>query len=143
MFPINDFSELYTHVLAYIYDEIEAYDRYVREYHLHKKDVEIIDHGILGGVKTFDRLVKKIGKDSKTDHPEGKKDILAKQLVFAKISCLTIAQHNIFKSPDTKYDLKYGDELRRLHSTSDFKINMETPLLMLLFLFSFVEKHIS
>ena len=127
--PIRDFSLGHQHILAYTYDEIMTYDRYARDYHAgNNSDKEKVDHGILGGVKIFDRLAKRIRKDV----PEARADSTEKRLCFAKIACLTIAQHNIFKSSSAESDLRYGDALKKLHSTSDFRINMDTPLLLLL-----------
>ena len=54
------------------------------------------------------------------------------ELLVIKASCLTIAQHNIFKSASIEDDIRYGDSLRKLHSTSEFVINSSTPLLFLL-----------
>ena len=123
--PIRDFSIRYPHVLAYNYEEIKAYDRYARSFHENRpKDTERVDHGILAGVKIFDRLVRGIGKN-----PEAGQ---GNRLLKAKMACLTIAQHNIFKSSSFDSDSKYGDQLKKLHSTSDFRINMDTPLLLLL-----------
>lgn len=127
---LQDFSRLHPHILAYTYDEIKNYDRYARSYHAkYPNDTEKVDHGILGGMKIFDRLVKRIGV-------EVSKDVITsstqKRLLCIKIACLTIAQHNIFKSSSVENDKNYGIDLRKLHSTSDFKISMDTPLLLLL-----------
>lgn len=126
--PIKGFSLGHQHILAYTYDEIMAYDRYARDYHAGNNDKEKVDHGILSGVKIFDRLVKRIKKDVSETHA----DYAEKRLCFAKIACLTIAQHNIFKSSSAESDLRYGDALKKLYSTSDFRISMDTPLLLLL-----------
>ena len=127
---LQDFSRLYPHILAYSYDEIKSYDKYARSYHAkYLSDTEKVDHGILGGMKIFDRLVKRIGAEA------SKKAITSstqKRLLSIKIACLTIAQHNIFKSNSVESDKNYGIDLRKLHSTSGFKISMDTPLLLLL-----------
>ncbi len=122
--PLKNFSIAHPHILAYTYDEIMAYDQYSRLYHKCSDDTERVDHGILGGIKIFDRLVREISKDATSIREE--------RLLFAKIACLTIAQHNIFKSNSKNSDLKYGDALRKLHSNSEFRISMDTPLLLLL-----------
>lgn len=111
-------------MLAYTYDEIRAYDAYAREFHKGRHDTEMVDHGILSGALIFDRLAKGIRKDAPND--------AVKRLRFTKTACLTIAQHNIFKSPNIETDKKYGDTLQKLHSTSDFRISLDTPLLLLL-----------
>ncbi|MCI5773698.1 MAG: hypothetical protein MR210_03965 [Erysipelotrichaceae bacterium] len=117
-------------VLAHSYDQIEKYDRYIRQFHENNNDVEIVDHGILGGVLTFDKLVNNFFKtESKSD-----------DLIEIKESCLAIAQHNIFKSSSENYDnlyLEYG--LDHLISTSKFKINDTTPLLYFLCLVDTIE----
>lgn len=123
--PIRDFSIRYPHVLAYNYEEIKAYDRYARFFHKGRpKDTEQVDHGILAGVKIFDRLAREISKNQEAGQDN--------RLLNAKIACLTIAQHNIFKSSSSKSDSQYGDQIKKLHSTSDFRISMDTPLLLLL-----------
>ena len=127
---LQDFSRLHPHILAYTYDEIKAYDQYARRYHAeHPNDTEKVDHGILSGMKIFDRLIKRI------DAEVSESAIITsaqKRLLHAKIACLTIAQHNIFKSNNITNDKKYGIALRKLYSTSDFRISMDTPLLLLL-----------
>lgn len=122
--PIRNFSLRYPRALAYSYEEINAYDQYIRRYHEKNEDIEKIDHGILGGVKIFNRIVKRIEKDKKAQ----KRD----DLLFAKFACLTIAQHNIFKSKDKEQDEEYGVELKKLHSNSNFRVSMRTSLLLLL-----------
>lgn len=122
---IQDFSLRYPHVLAYSYDEIKAYDRYARLYHSeHMNDTEKLDHGILSGMLIFDRLAKNIKKDPSASQGE--------RLLYAKIACLTIAQHNIYKSSNPTSDTIYGDDLVKIHSTSNFRISNDTPLLLLL-----------
>lgn len=123
--PIRDFSIRHPHVLAYDYEEIKAYDRYARLFHEGRpKDTERVDHGILAGIKVFDRLAKGISKNQEADQDD--------RLLKAKIACLTIAQHNIFKSSSVERDSEYGEALKKLHSTSDFRVSMDTPLLLLL-----------
>ena len=130
--PIQDFSQRHPSVLAYTYDEIKAYDRYARGYHAkNDNDTERVDHGILSGVKIFERLAKEIRKVALTELTINA-DYIEKRLRYAKIACLTIAQHNIFKSSNKDKDVEYGDALIKLHSTSSFRISRETPLLLLL-----------
>ncbi len=125
-----DFSMKAKAAKAYSYNEIEAYDRYSRRYHTKiadskkaegKLENERIDHGILGGVLTFDRLLKK--KEKTFDQTD---------LYMIKTGCLTIAQHNIFKSCDENTDLEYGPELKRLYSNSQIVIGKNKPLLLFL-----------
>lgn len=99
---------------------------------LHKIDTkEKVDHGILGGRLSFDRLIKKYIKKQKEDIEE---------LKTIKEACLAIAQHNIFKSSNKNNDklyISYG--LQHLTSDSKFRINNNTPLLYFLSLIDTVE----
>lgn len=128
-----DYARTHSETLAYTYKEIEAYDVYARKF-LHPRfpgDHELLDHGILGGVKIFDRLVRRQVKRRKDDEDYSSKEY-EQDLLNAKASCLTIAQHNIFKSSSTSDDVKYGPELTKLHSPSNFVISINTPLLLLM-----------
>ena len=126
---LNDFSKKYSSFFAYSYDEIEAYDRYARQYHALAQDKEKVDHGILGGVYFFNRKVKYLNT---TESSIG-------DYLLTKGASLTIAQHNIFKSNNKERDKKYPNELRKLYSTSDFVIDQKTPALLLLSLVDTVE----
>lgn len=119
---LQKFSVYHSDVLAYTYDEIEKYDMCSRQ--RRKDSLERVDHGILGGIRVFDELIKKVLKREPL--------INKSELLTIKASCLTIAQHNIFKSESIEDDMRYGDSLRKLHSTSEFVINNSTPLLFLL-----------
>ena len=119
---LEQFSIYYRDVLAYTYDEIENYDTCSRQW---RKDLaERVDHGILGGIHTFDQLIKRALKN---EMPINRNELLA-----IKACCLTIAQHNIFKSESKERDAEYGSSLKKLHSTSEFVINSSTPLLLML-----------
>lgn len=119
------------HTMAYTYDEIRRYDQYARDYHSREEGQERIDHGILGGQILFDELIKRYvstGKISEFDWLQ------------LRCSALTIAQHNIFKSPSAKDDEHYRKfSLDRLLSKSAFRISSATPLLLLLSLVDTVE----
>lgn len=119
---LSDYSLHYQAGLAYTYDEIEAYDEYARKWHQQQNDEEKVDHGILGGVRIFHRLVSR-AKKVPTNETE---------LIIIKTSCLAIAQHNIFKSSSRKDDKKYGERLKKLYFESDFVIGNNTQLLFLL-----------
>lgn len=130
---LNGFRKKHEEAFAYEYEEIEAYDAWARRYHARNQadekkkkteNSELVDHGILGGVFVFDNLVRRALRLKRRSFDD--------ELFLAKISCLTISQHNIFKSPDAKRDVEYGDTLKKIHSTSDFVINQSTPLLLLL-----------
>jgi len=108
--------------LAYTYDEIEAYDEYARIFHQNTEGKEKVDHGILGGVRIFQRLLSRAEKQ----HAQ------KVELITIKTSCLAIAQHNIFKSPSIEKDKEYGKRLKKLYYDSNFVICDDTPLLFLL-----------
>lgn len=123
---IEDLQILKERVMAYTLEEIQAYERYARTYHAQKgkeKQDEMIDHGIFGGVKVYAKLKGKYGNTKRL-----------------KSICLTIAQHNIFRSGDSRTDEKYEEAgLQKLCSTSDFRIDEKTPLLLFLCLVDTLE----
>ena len=128
---LNDYSVKNKNALAYSYVEIEAYDAYARTYHAEQKPkhlegekYELVDHGILGGVFKFDDLIRKLLRNNYLFNEN--------ELFSIKTACLTIAQHNIFKSPSSSRDAKYGVVLRKLYHDSEFVISKTTPLLLLL-----------
>ncbi len=108
--------------LAYTYGEIEAYDEYARLFHQNTEGKEKVDHGILGGVRIFQRLLSRAEKQH----------VQKVELITIKTSCLAIAQHNIFKSPSIEKDKEYGKRLKKLYHDSNFVICEDTPLLFLL-----------
>ncbi len=128
--PLKEFSHQHSAALAYDYSEIEEYDSYARQYHAarekeeRKKRIERVDHGILGGIFKFDDLVKKASYLSRNH--------VNNELLLAKTACITIAQHNIFKSNDPSEDTKYGPKPKKLYYDSPFVIDKTTPLLLLL-----------
>lgn len=124
------FSELHRGLFAHTYDQILSYDQYARNYHAQKKhSEERLDHGILGGVAVFNDLVRKALKVQI-------KDV---ELKLAKACCLTIAQHNIFKSNSAERDKAYPAELSYLYHDSSFRIRKHTPLLLFLCLVDTLE----
>lgn len=128
LYGLRDFSFTAKDVFAYTYEEILAYDRYSRKFHLYKNDIEKVDHGILGGVSTFSKLSRKVVKNN-----------ALYELNDIKTICLIIAQHNIYKSDSPKSDKNYSSELDKLKSYSDFKISIDTPLLLFLSLVDTIE----
>ncbi len=120
---LRQFSTCHEDALAYTYDEIEEYDKCSRRWGWRQRSEEKVDHGILGGVRIFDRLVKRAIKEF---------PINSKELIAIKTSCLTIAQHNIFKSESKETDNYYGDTLTKLYYASPFVIDNCAPLLLLL-----------
>lgn len=133
MKPVCGFSEKYPAAMAFSYGEILAYDKYSRKYLKSvytknpQKNRERIDHGILGGVLIFERLIKALLKENASVQAKE-----AKEMIAAKASCITIAQHNIYWSSSSEQDIQYGKELQKLHHNSAFRITRDTPLLLLL-----------
>lgn len=127
---VANFSNRYPKVLAHTYDHILSYDSYARNYHASKIDgAEKVDHGILGGIMVFNDLVRKSLRTTKFDG----------ELPMIKACCLTIAQHNIFKSGSAASDKLYPSDLSYLHHDSDFRIGKDTPLLLFLCLVDTLE----
>lgn len=132
MGSINNFFRNYSHVFAHNYEQILNYNRYIRTHKTWDPPHEKNDHGILGGLDMFDHLTRNM--QNMNDHDR------AQELALIKACCLTVAQHNIFKSPDANYDEYYKEfYLDRLFSTSDFRITRETPLLLFLCLVDTIE----
>lgn len=129
------FEKEYPNVQAYSVNEILSYDKYVRIFHSKCEGEEKIDHGILGGVITYDGLIREVMKKStKID------ELKNKEILIAKAACLSIAQHNIFKSDNSKTDKLYPDNLlHKLSCYSDFRIGKKTPLLLLLSIVDTIE----
>ncbi len=127
---LDEYDNKYPNSLAYTYQEINGYDRYARLYHKNDSDGRRLDHGILGGMLLFNTLINKHIKS-----PQNSIDPL-----IIKTSSLAIAQHNIFKSSGEKSDKKYIDHgLARLVSTSNFVIEQNCALLLLLSLVDTIE----
>lgn len=125
LMPLGEFSEFRQHCTAYTYDEIRSYDDYARRFNSdnrikHPDHTEAVDHGILGGIIAFNRLIKK-----------NKRIATKEQLFLIKTAALTIAQHNIFKSESEETDKEYPEELlKKLGHDSSFRIRKDTPLLL-------------
>ena len=114
---LNDFSKKYSQYFAYTYEEIESYDQYARNYHSkNPDDVEKVDHGILGGVYLFNQKIGRCIKDSKP----------AADYIITKAAAITVAQHNLYKSPNEKIDKFYPADLKKLHSTSTFRSRQQS-----------------
>lgn len=130
LFCLNDFAKFHSSFFAHSYDQIASYDQYAREYHAREKDnFERLDHGILGGILVFNDLVRKALKTQKYDM----------DFLLAKACCITIAQHNIFKSNSAAKDKAYPTDLSYLYHDSPFRINIDTPLLLFLCLVDTLE----
>ncbi len=118
-------------ILAYTYDEIKNYAEYKSKYYCENRSKdgdEKVDHGILGGCIVYRDYMRK--KQKIKEHVDDD---------LTKAFCLTIAQHNIFKSKSETDEVYKQYNLQRLTSSSDFKISWDTPLLLLLSLVDTVE----
>ena len=132
MSSITNFSDNYPKVFAYNYEEILAYNDYIRQYKTWDPPHERNDHGILGGVNMFNHLTRNMDNLTPLDREH--------ELTLIKACCLTVAQHNIFKSSSTTSDQHYSEfKLDRLLSISNFRITQETPLLLFLCLVDTIE----
>lgn len=130
LFCLNDFAKFHSSFFAHSYEQIASYDQYAREYHAREKDnIERLDHGILGAILVFNDLVRKALKTQKYDM----------DFLLAKACCITIAQHNIFKSNSAARDKAYPTDLSYLYHNSAFRININTPLLLFLCLVDTLE----
>lgn len=128
MGSINNFRQNYPMVFAHEYEQILAYNGYIRKYKNWDPPYEKNDHGILGGVNMFNHLTHNM------------QNMNAQELALIKACCLTVAQHNIFKSGGHKYDRYYSEfGLDHLLSTSGFRITQDTPLLLFLCLVDTIE----
>lgn len=130
LYCLNDFAINHSCFFAHSYDQITCYDQYARGYHSRKKgSIERLDHGILGGILVFNDLVRKALKAKKNDI----------DFLLAKACCISIAQHNIFKSSSSAKDKEYPNELSYLYHDSPFRIQEDTPLLLFLCLVDTLE----
>lgn len=132
MTSIQNFAEDDPRAFAHKYEHICAYNGYIRKYKNWDPPHEKNDHGILGGVDMFNHLTRNIDKLNARDR--------AQELALIKACCLTVAQHNIFKSGDHESDRHYSEfGLDYLHSTNDFRITQDTPPLLFLCLVDTIE----
>jgi hypothetical protein len=132
MASIQNFTEDYPRVFAHNYEQILAYNDYIRQYKDWDPPHEVNDHGILGGVDMFNHLTRNMQDMEARDR--------AQELALIKACCLTVAQHNIFKSTSEGSDTFYKKlKLYHLLTTSNFRITRETPLLLFLCLVDTIE----
>lgn len=133
---LDNFCNNYPNSIVYTYQEIENYDNYARDYHKDNNDGRRLDHGILGGIILFSRLIGRHIKNTE-ESKSSQNDI---DTIIIKASALTIAQHNIYKSNKKDTDIIYMDKkLNRLLSTSDLVIDKNHALLLLLSLVDTIE----
>lgn len=138
MTSVDNFSKNYPKVLAHTYGQIYSYNTYIQTYKNWPPAGEANDHGVLGGIAKFNDLAPKMCSLPKDDRD--------KELPLIKACCLTVAQHNIFKSSgfDKYSGIDYDDlyqhfDLHHLLSTAGFRITNKTPLLLFLCLVDTIE----
>lgn len=133
-------------VLKNNYEQIGAYYEYARQYHKDNGHAdELVDHGILGGILMYNRAVKYIienhcnntARDNSTSYCNMQPYL--DDVVHYKASCLTICQHNIFKSEDSRSDEQYGEQLNHLWHKGGYFIDKRHPLLLFLSLIDTIE----
>lgn len=127
---LNDWSILHPEDLAYTYAVIENYFEYSKKLHDKLQDKEKVDHGILGGVLIFDRLVGKWNNSVQHD---------TKELLNIKKISLAIAQHNIFRIGKCYRPLADGFNLESIYKENPFRIDKTKPWLLFLSLIDTVE----
>lgn len=141
---LNNFSRKFKRVFKNTYQQISNYYKYSIYYHSFKEDdEEKCDHGVLGAILIYDRVAKKLKNANNIveySTSDMNRNPSYKDILFYKAACLTIAQHNIFKSMDLKSDEIYKNyNLYHLLSNSDYCIGVDTPLLALLSLVDTIE----
>lgn len=135
---VRNYSMYHGRVLKLSYKEIERYNDYARKYHECKNDkFEKNDHGIIGGVEAFEKQAKSyIERFLNNEIPCR---VYKKNILYYKTACLTVCQHNIYKSKKES-DEKYKQyELDSLLSSSGYSVGIDTPLLALLSLVDTIE----
>ena len=139
------FEQQYPKVLKNSYQNIKDYYVYSQKYHLKEDSDEKSDHGILGGVLLYDRFLRKNCEDikninaSKLSFSGILNELSYRDVLYYKASCLTICQHNIFKSDGPSSDLSYGNKLSHLFHNGGYFIGRNHPLLLLLSLVDTIE----
>lgn len=124
---------------------IDYYD-YARRFHKEREDYEIVDHGILGGLLIYDRIINQILEDNPMianylydSNNYCDSGVYFNNVASYKAGCLTICQHNFFKSKDSVSDELYGEQLRHLWHDRGYYIDKKHPLLLFLSLIDTIE----
>lgn len=146
---ITNVSRKYPKIFKNTYEDINNYYLYSQYFNQNGKDdkFEKCDHGILGGVLLFNKIFPKI--KSKIINTESvnfslsymNRPYIVNDVLFYKAACLTICQHNIFKS-DGKSETENNYKkyhLEHLLKQSGYSVGLDTPLLALLSLVDTIE----
>lgn len=133
---LKNYSMYHSSVLKLSYKEIERYNKYVRFYHKNDK-FEMNDHGIIGGVEAFEKQAQSYKE--RFSNNEIPCRVYKKNILYYKTACLTVCQHNIYKS-EKESDKTYKKyKLGSLLSYSGYSVGIDTPLLALLSLVDTIE----
>ena len=143
---LTNVSHIYPKIFKNTYENINDYYLYSQYFHKNDK-FEKCDHGILGGVLLFNKIFPKI--KSKIINTEAvnfslsymNRPYIVNDVLFYKAACLTICQHNIFKS-DGKIETENNYKkyhLEHLLKQSGYSVGLDTPLLALLSLVDTIE----
>ena len=134
----TQYSKYHDKVLKLSYTDIENYYNYAQKLHESKGDKEKNDHGIIGGTEIFKKQLESYR--ARLEKQEIEPRVFKKNILYYKTACLTVCQHNIFKSSDEETDENYKRyDLNSLLSTSGYSVGTDTPLLALLVLVDTIE----
>ena len=134
---VRNYSMYHGKVLKLSYKEIERYNDYAREYHCKNYEFEKNDHGIVGGIESFEKQAKSYKK--RFSHNEIPCRVYKKNILYYKTACLTVCQHNIHKSKKESDEMYKQHGLDSLLSSSGYSVGIDTPLLALLSLVDTIE----
>lgn len=146
---LTNVSRKYPRIFKNTYEDINNYYLYSQYFNQNGKGdkFEKRDHGILGGVLLFNKIFPKIkGKIVNKESVDFSLSYMNRayidsDVLFYKAACLTICQHNIFKS-DGKIETENNYKkyhLEHLLKQSGYSVGLDTPLLALLSLVDTIE----
>ncbi len=133
---LRNYSMYHSGVLKLSYKEIEWYNDYARFYHKNDK-FEKNDHGIIGGVEAFEKQAKSYKERFLNNEIPCR--VYKKNILYYKTACLTVCQHNIYKSKKETDEIYKKYKLDSLLSYAGYSVGIDTPLLALLSLVDTVE----
>ena len=133
---LRNYSMYHSSVLKLSYKEIERYNKYVRFYHKNDK-FEMNDHGIIGGVEAFEKQAQSYKERFLSNEIPCR--VYKKNILYYKTACLTVCQHNIYKSKKESDKTYKKYKLGSLLSYSGYSVGIDTPLLALLSLVDTIE----
>jgi hypothetical protein len=135
------FGDNYAGILKNNYVQINNYYSYSQFFHEETKSQEKNDHGILGALLLYDRISRLVFDEYQNSENKPSISIpYGLTTLIHKVACLTISQHNIFKS-DTSYRDKIYKRFNLTHllHNSDYYIGITSPILLLMSLVDSIE----